>query len=128
MLAITLLRSLLTELAELPVGDDQRPKGSSASEHFIALLLGNILLHWRGWELGVLDVDLFGVPNELLQEISLILREKQELGLLHNVSEVSHKLLAFCRELLRRSAQFTRFQRAVQRNVDLLVLNLRSAG
>jgi len=56
----------LTQLAELAIGDDERPKGSNTSEQFIAMLLGGFLLHRGAWELGVLDIDLFSVPNELL--------------------------------------------------------------
>jgi hypothetical protein len=91
------------------------------------MLLGNILLHRSLRKLGVLDVDLLGLPNKLLQKVSLVLGQKQKLGLLDNVAEVGHQPLAFLRELFRRSVQRARLQNAVQRNVDLFVLDA-SAG
>jgi hypothetical protein len=66
----------LTEFAELAIGNDERAKRSDAAEYFIAMLLGNVLLHRGRWQLGVLDVDLLRVPDELLEEISLVLGEE----------------------------------------------------
>jgi len=43
---------------------------------------------------------LLGLPDEVLEEVALVLGEKQDLGLLNDRLEVAYELLALTRQLL----------------------------
>ena len=48
----------------------------------------------------VTTADLLCLPDEVLEEIALVLREKKDLSFLDNFSQITNELLAFWRELL----------------------------
>lgn len=48
----------------------------------------------------VTTANLLCFPDEVLEEIALVLREKKDLSLLDNISQITNELLAFWRELL----------------------------
>ena len=43
----------------------------------------------------VTTADLLCLPDEVLEEIALVLREKKDLSLLDNISQITNELLAF---------------------------------
>lgn len=75
----------LTELSELAVGDDQRAESPQALERLVAVLLGSVLVNWSTRKCGVATSDLLGLPDEILQQIPLVLYEKKILGLLNHI-------------------------------------------
>jgi hypothetical protein len=105
----------------LTVGDEERSEGSQTLESLLAMLLGSLLVE-RSVDVGrVGGADLLCLPDEVLEEITVVLGEKEELGLLNDVLEVSDELLAVGGQLLVGLVEVLPFERRVQRDVDLLV-------
>ena len=69
-----------------------------------------------------LGVELAGLPNEVLQQIAIVLRQEQILGLFYDFIDVGNKAAALGRELLGRIGESLRFEEAVQSDIDLVVL------
>ena len=59
------------------------------------MLLSGVLVHWRVRELCVAAPDVLCLPNEVLQQVSLILGEQKDLGLFDDVTQISDKVTAF---------------------------------
>lgn len=91
---------LLTELAELAVGKNERAESAQAVEGLIAMLSGSVLVDRSVRRAGIGAVDLLGLPNEVLKEVALVLGQEQKLGLLNNLAQITNELLTLCRELL----------------------------
>jgi hypothetical protein len=54
----TLKTEKLTELSELPIGNDERAECTKALQCLIAVLLGSILINRGIWESGIAASDL----------------------------------------------------------------------
>lgn len=63
------------------------------------MLLRGGLVNGSTWELGIATLDESCLPQEILQQIAVILSQKQNLGLLNDVPKVSDKVSTFWREL-----------------------------
>ena len=75
-----------TEFAELAVGQEEGTEGPEAIQGFVAMLLSSALVHWGIGKLRVATSEVLRLPDEILQQISVILGEKQDLGLFDDVT------------------------------------------
>lgn len=112
----------LTELAELSVGDHERAKSTETLQSLIAVLLSSFLVDWSAWHRSICTIDLLCLPDEILEEITLVLAEKKDLGLFNDVAGILDQSFALGRKLVGRVGQGTRCEEAVESNVDLFVL------
>jgi hypothetical protein len=60
------------------------------------MLLSGVLIDRRAWQILVATGDLLSIPDEILEKVSLVLGEEEDLGLLNDLPQIAHKLLAFC--------------------------------
>lgn len=112
----------LTELPELAVGDEQSAKSSQALQSLLAMLLGGLLVDGGAGNVDGLGVPLLGLPDEVLEQVALVLGQKQVLGLLDNVASVGNECLALGRKLLGGVVESGGGEEAVQGDIDLVVL------
>lgn len=112
----------LTKLAELAIGDEQSTQGSQALERLVAISLGRVLANRRIGALYALGVVLPRLPDEVLDQVALVLGEKQLLGELDNVARVLDERLAVVGELIRRARERAGLKEAVEGDIDLVVL------
>lgn len=110
------------ELAELAVGDEKCSEGAEALKSLVAVLLSSLLVNGGIGLLRIARADLLSLPDEVLNEVALVLGEKQELGLLNDLLEVTGELLALSGELLAGRCQALPVVGSVQRDINLLVL------
>lgn len=89
----------LTQLAELAVGNDQLTESSEALDSLVAVLLGGLLVNGSAWSLGVARADALSLPDEVLEDIAVVLGQEEDLGLFNDIAEILHKLLAISRKL-----------------------------
>jgi hypothetical protein len=106
----------------LAVGENQSSQSAKTFDSLVAMLLGSVLVNWCAWERGISGSDVLSLPNELLEQISLVLGQEQELGLINDITQISHQLSAFFRKSLVGLGESFGFERAVEGNVNLLVL------
>lgn len=90
---------MLTKLAELTVGDQQCPESAQALEGLVAVLLRSLLIDGSTRHRNRLRVELLSLPDEILQEIALVLGQEELLGLVDNVANIANKRLSFGRKL-----------------------------
>lgn len=62
------------------------------------------------------------LPNEVLNQVAVILGQQKLLGKLDNLPRILHQQLSIVGELVGRAAEGPGLQKAVQGNVDLFVL------
>lgn len=113
---------MLTELPELTVGEYKRAERPQTFKSLVAVLLSGVPIDWCSWQLGLTTRDLASLVDEILQQVALILGQKQDLGLLDDIAKVSHKMTAFFRELGRGTGQGFGCDGGVQGNINLFVL------
>jgi hypothetical protein len=77
-----------TELAKLAVGNNQGSQGTQSVKGLIPVLLRLFLTDGRDRSSQALVVELIGLPDEVLQQIAMILGQQQILGLFHNFIDV----------------------------------------
>jgi len=75
-----------TKLAKLAVGDDQGSKGPQPLEGLVSMLLCCFLVDRRTGNTDSLGVKLLGLPNEVLEQISVVLGQEKVFRLFHNLS------------------------------------------
>lgn len=63
------------------------------------MLLSGVFVDWCSWQLGLTTGNLASLVDEILQQVALVLSQKEDLGLLDNIAKVSDKMTAFLREL-----------------------------
>ena len=63
-------------------------------------MLGDILADGRIGGVDSLGVELGSLPDEVLDQVALVLGEEQELGLLDDLAHISDEALALVRELV----------------------------
>jgi len=74
------------------------------------MLLGDLLVDGSGWCLSVTASDLLSLPNEVLDQITLIFRQQEDFGLLNDVAKVGYEQPALLRQLVRGLRQYFRFK------------------
>ena len=67
---------VLTELSELAVGDDQGSQSSQAFESLVAVLFRRLFVNGSTGKVHVLLLELLGLPDEILQEVAVILGQQ----------------------------------------------------
>lgn len=112
----------LTKLAELAIGDQQSTQGLEALEGLVGILLAVLLGDGHIGCLGALEGDLLSLPDELLEQLALVLGQEQLLGLVNDIAQVPDENLAVIGELLGRRGEDLGAQGAVQGDIALLVL------
>lgn len=117
--------SELTKLTELPVSDDKRAKSPKPFQCLVSVLFSGLLANWSARKSDISTLDLLRLPNEILEQIALVLGKKQVLGLLNNRTEVGDQGSTFGREFLRWVGHWARLEEAIESNIDLLVLQTR---
>lgn len=60
------------------------------------MLLSGVLINRRARQALVATGDLFSIPDEVLEKVSLVLGKEEDLGLLDDLPQIANKLLAFC--------------------------------
>lgn len=83
----------------MTVGDNQRSQGAEALESLVALTLGVVLANGSIRSAGVATRDELSLPDEVLEKVALVLGEKEDLGLLNNVLEISDQFSTFLGKL-----------------------------
>lgn len=116
------VESRLTELAELAIGDDKLAESAESLERLVAVLLGSLLVDWCANTTSIASANVLGLPDELLEQVALVLGKKQKLGLLDDGAQIADQLLAVGRELLRWLLQLFPCESTVHRDINLLVL------
>jgi hypothetical protein len=84
----------------LAVGDNEGSKSPQPLKSLVSISLGSVLIHWSARSSDALVFILGGLPNKVLNQISLVLGQYKVLGLLHNLLEILNKELAICGKLL----------------------------
>jgi hypothetical protein len=93
------------QLPELAVRHKEGTKSTQAIERLIAVLAGCVLVNRRLGSASGAAAEVLGLPDEVLEEVALVLGEEQNLGLLNDVLQVRNQLLALTRQLLRRRVE-----------------------
>jgi hypothetical protein len=93
------IKAELTELSKLAVGDDQGSESSETFKSFIAVLLSSALVNWGAWERCSSTTNVLCLPNELLEKVSIILGQQQQLGLFNDLADILNQLLALLGKL-----------------------------
>lgn len=112
----------LTELAELSVGDHQCAQSLQTLSSLAGILLASILVDRKVRALGITSGDLLRLPDEVLNEFTLILHQEHLLGGVDDIAQVGHQGLSVGRELTWGRLQSLGVQGSVQGNVALFVL------
>lgn len=86
------------------------------------MLLCLLTADWRIRAGGISTFDLLRLPDEILEQIALVLGQEEMLRLLNDISEIGDETSTFGRELCRRVGKSARVNEAVQCDVDLLIL------
>lgn len=84
----------------MAVRDDQGAQGAETFEGVVAMLSRGFFVNGCLRGLGVAASDLLGLPDEVLEEVTLVLGKQQRLCLFNDVLEVRDQGLAFGRQLL----------------------------
>ena len=92
---------LLTQLAELAVGNQQGTQGAESIESIVTVLLSGGLVDGSSWQPSSTAVQLLGVPDEVLEQVALVFGEEQDLGVLDHIAKVTNQGAALSRELRR---------------------------
>lgn len=120
--------SVVEKLSELAVGDEQRTECPQTLKSVLAVRLGGILADGSVGGANSLGVELLSLPDELLEEIALVLAQKQVLGLSNDILRVLDEGLAFCGEVVGGIREALGAKEAVEGDVDLVVLDLTVSG
>ena len=112
----------LTKLPELTVSNDKSAESAKTLHGLLSVLLGSLLVN-RGLDtIGVAGADSLGLPDEVLEQVAVILAEKQDLGLLNDMAQISNEFLTIRGEVLGWRLEVLPFKGRVHSNVDLGIL------
>lgn len=120
--------SVVEKLSELAVGDEQRTECSQTLKSVLAVRLGGILADGSVGGANSLGVELLSLPDEFLEEVALVLAQKQVLGLSNDILRVLYESLAFCGEVVGGVREALGAKETVEGDVDLVVLDLTVSG
>jgi hypothetical protein len=84
-------RGIHTKLAELAVGDNQSAQSPQAVKGLVAVLLSLLLVDWGVGGRNGLGVKLLGLPNEVLEQVAVVLGQQQVLRMFHNLVDIGNK-------------------------------------
>jgi hypothetical protein len=84
----------------LSIGDEKLAKGSQTLKSLVTILLSSVLADGGIGCVDTLRVELSGLPDEILNQVALVLGEKEVLGLLNDVGSILDELLTLSGELL----------------------------
>ena len=94
--------SILQELTELAIGDEQCAEGAETLKSILSIALSGVFVK-RGLDaVNALWVKLGSLPDEVLDQVALVLGENEVLGKTDNLMGVANEALAFLRQLVRR--------------------------
>ncbi|KAI6767974.1 hypothetical protein HG530_005983 [Fusarium avenaceum] len=85
--------SIREKLSELSVSDEQLAKGPQALKSLVTILLGSVLADRRVGGVDALGIELGGLPDKVLDQVALVLGEKEMLGLLDSIGGILNQLL-----------------------------------
>lgn len=88
----------LTKLSELPIGDDEGSKTAKTTQSFISVLLRLFTADGRSGTGGISAFDLLCLPDEILEQVALVLGQEEVLRLFNDISEIGDETSAFSRE------------------------------
>lgn len=80
----------LTELAELAIGDEQSSERTHALECLVSMLLGSVFINGRARGADDLGVEMLRLPDEVLQQVALVLGQEKLLGLVYHIADIGH--------------------------------------
>lgn len=78
----------------MAIGDDESAESPETLKRLLSMLLRGLPIDRCLWGLRIAASDLLSLPDEVLEEIALVLREEKDLRLLDYIAEVSNKLAA----------------------------------
>jgi hypothetical protein len=106
----------------LTVGDDERAEGSQTLQSLVSMLLRGVLINRCTWKRSIVGLDLLCLPNEVLEQVALVLGEEEIFGLLDDVANIGNEAFALSGESCVGLAEGLGGKEAVERDIDLLVL------
>lgn len=80
----------------MTVADNQLTESAETLQGLVAMLPSVFLANW-GVDLSALSIatrDLLGLPDEVLDQVAIVLGQKENLGLLNDFAQISNELLA----------------------------------
>lgn len=80
----------------MTISNEQCSQSPQAPESLIAILLRLVLLDWGIGPVNAVDVELSGLPNEVLDQVALVLGQKHLLGFVYHVADIFYQALALC--------------------------------
>lgn len=113
---------VVQQFAELAVGDEKSTQGPQSLQRLVSMLLRGLFVGRSPWKLGVGTVEMLGLPDEVLEEIAVVLGKQKDFGLLNDVAKVGDEFLALVGQLVGRLGKGSRSKEAVQGDIDLFVL------
>ena len=111
----------LTNLSKLSVGNEKRTQGLQTLDSVVTVLLGTILVNRCIRPLRLNIAQTLSLPDELLEQVTIVLAENQLASLVNDHTEVPDQLLTFFREVLGGGREGLGLKGAVQSDVALLV-------
>ena len=85
----------------MTVGNQKRAQGSQPIKSLVTMLLRGTFVDGSTGKLGIATSNILRLPYKILEQITLILGQDQNLGLFNHITKVADKLSTFRRELLR---------------------------
>jgi hypothetical protein len=73
-------RGIRKKFSELAVGDEKRAKSAESVKRLVAVLLGGVLVDGRTGQACAGTGDLLCLPNEVLEQVAVVLGEEQTLA------------------------------------------------
>lgn len=113
---------VLTELAELAIGNDQGSQSPQTLKGLVTVLLSGVLIDRCVWGVDRLGVELLCLPDEILQQVAFVLAQEEVLGLCYNIANIGHERLALSRQFRGGLGERLGREEAVQGDIDLIVL------
>lgn len=88
-----------TKLAELTIGENQRSECSETVECLVAVLLCSCTVNGSIGSTSATTRNGLALPDEILNEIALVLAKKQHLSFFDDIPQVSNEIATLVREL-----------------------------
>jgi hypothetical protein len=79
----------------LAIRDNERAECAKTLQRLVGVLLGSVLVDWSVWEGSIRTSDLLRLPDEVLEEVALVLCEKEVFGLLDYIAEIGDQITPF---------------------------------
>ena len=82
--------SIAEQFTELAIGENQCAECAKTVQGFVAVLLSSGFVGRRTWQLCVAAIQILCLPDEVLEQVALVLAQKQMLGLFDDIAEIGH--------------------------------------